>query len=267
MSSVLQKILRTTRLEMENREKSVPMEKLESRNTPVRDFESALRTKGVSIIAEIKRKSPSQGMIRADIDPVQMAKIYEKNGASAISVLTDEPYFGGSLDLLREIRALVELPILRKDFIVSEYQVHESFHAGADAILLIAEALNNDKLFQLYSLAKSLGLHVLVEGYTDKSIEIINELNPEIIGINARDLDTMEVEFNGMLAKRKILPSDAITVAESGVQTPDQISKIQDVGYDAALIGTSLMKSENPGKLLQSLVNTIEDKEMIRDSV
>jgi len=267
VSSVLNKILRTTRLEVENREKLIPIEKLKNRNTPIRDIKSALRKNGVSIIAEIKRKSPSQGIIRDDIDPVQMANIYQENDASAISVLTDEPYFGGNLNLLQEIRASVELPILRKDFIVSEYQVYESYHAGADAILLIAEALSPNELFNLYSLATSLGLHVLVEGYTNESIKTINELKPEIIGINARNLDMMEVDFNGMLAKRELLPRDAITVAESGVQTPAQITKIYDAGYDAALIGTSLMKSEDPGKLLQSLINESESNEVLRDSV
>lgn len=243
------------------------MIQLDSRNTPVRDFENALRGDGVSIIAEIKRKSPSQGIIRDDIDPIQMAKIYEDHGASAISVLTDEPYFGGNLDLLQEIRASVELPILRKDFIVTEYQVHESYIAGADAILLIAEAISSDKLFALYSLARSLGLHVLVEGYTDESIRTINELNPEIIGVNARNLDSMQVDFNGMIAKRDLLPRDAVSVAESGVQMPDQMTNIKNAGYDAALIGTSLMKAENPGALLQSLITESESNEVLRDSV
>ncbi len=267
MSSVLQEIVESTRSEVEKREKSISLEDLETRNTSVRDFENKLRGDGVSIIAEIKRKSPSQGIIRDDIDPVQMAKIYEANGASAISVLTDEPYFGGNLDLLQEIRASVELPILRKDFIVTEYQVHESYHAGTDAILLIAEALTTPKLSTLYSLARSLGLHVLVEGYTNDSIRIINELNPEIIGINARNLDNMQVDFDGILAKRELLPGDAITVAESGVQTPDQMTRIREAGYDAALIGTSLMKAEDPGALLQSLITESDSSEVLRDSV
>ncbi|MCF7803564.1 MAG: indole-3-glycerol phosphate synthase TrpC [Candidatus Marinimicrobia bacterium] len=250
--SILQEIISHKWGEVERHSAKVPVDTLKDRNSPIRDFANALVGDEISIIAEIKRKSPSQGSINPSMDIVEIAESYEKAGAKALSVLTDEKYFGGSLDFLREIREAVDIPVLRKDFIISEYQVWESYNAGADAILLILDGLELETAENLYALASELGIHVLVETHSAESLECIHALNPEIIGINARNLDTMEIEFQRMLNLYEDLPGNAIAVAESGITEPEHLHRVAKTGYDAALIGTAFMKTDDPGKTLRT---------------
>ncbi|MBS1272526.1 MAG: Indole-3-glycerol phosphate synthase [Candidatus Marinimicrobia bacterium] len=248
--SVLQEILAIKSEEVAERKRKVPLNSLQERSDDIRDYHSALAGGGMSVIAEIKRKSPSQGQISADTNHVGIAKSYEQNRAVALSVLTDEKYFGGSLKFLQNIREAVDLPVLRKDFIISEYQIWESYHAGADAVLLILDALAASQFAEFYQLADELGLHVLVETHSSKSVEKLAEVLPKIVGVNARNLHTMEIEFDRMLAMRKDLPESMLAVAESGITAPDHLKQAMDAGYDAALIGTAFMSTENPGETL-----------------
>ena len=206
------------------------------------------------MVAEVKRKSPSQGEISHTFDHVRIAKSYEQNGASALSVLTDEKYFGGSLEFLQDIRASVKLPVLQKDFIISTYQIWESYHAGADAILLILDALETQQVREYYQLAKELGLHVLVETHSREGMEKMDGISPQIVGINARNLHTMNIEFSRMLVMRQSLPEFAITVAESGMTASRHLKQAREAGYHAALVGTALMSTENPGSTLAEFI-------------
>ncbi len=249
--SILDEILAHKAEEVRRRQDHLPVEAFPPRPGGVRDFIGALGQPGLQVIAEVKRKSPSQGNIRLDLDHADLARTYEQAGAVAISLLTDEKYFGGSLDHLAAIRLSVDLPVLRKDFIISEYQVHESYNAGADAILLIADALSEGRLEQLYRLADSLGLHVLVEGYSDEALARIRQLAPRIAGINSRDLTTMEVDLEAMLKRRQLLPEGALYVAESGITCSADLVRVGRAGFDAALIGTALLAEGNPGETLR----------------
>ncbi len=252
--NILQEIIAHKREEVRSlatsRELSTPIQ----RPDPVRDLRSALARPGMQVIAEIKRRSPSRGAIRPDLDPAELARGYQDAGAAAISVLTDSHYFGGSLEHLSAVRAAVDLPVLRKDFIIDPAQVHESAAAGADAILLIADCLTGEELARLYALAGSLDLQVLVEGYSDASLAAISRLTPEIAGINSRDLETMEVDLAGMLPRRKLLPSGVIAVAESGITTPAHLAAVARAGFQAALIGTALLIDGDPAANLRRLL-------------
>jgi indole-3-glycerol phosphate synthase len=243
--------------EVENRQKQVPMELLSTRVSDIRDFAGRLNAGGVQVIAEVKRRSPSRGNIRMGLEPAGLARAYEQAGAAAISVLTDEMFFGGCLNDLINIRTEVTLPVLRKDFIVQEYQVYESFHAGADAILLIADALTFPQLEELYRLAQSLGLHILVEGHGKEALESIQRLKPAIAGINSRNLTSMEVDLEAMLQRRHLLPHGAIHVAESGLRTSADLARVSYAGYHAALIGTALLTEEDPGQVLQHMLENL----------
>ena len=211
----------------------------------------------IRIIAEIKRQSPSEKNIYPNAKPVEVARSYQLNGAAALSVLTDSHFFGGHLDFVQQVKTKVDLPVLRKDFIISKYQVWESFHAGADAILLIADAIDFKLLTTLYNLASELGMHVLIETHSSKHIKNIISLEPEIIGINCRDLQTMETNLKWFEVVLNKLPADCVKVAESGIQTLDDLNYISQLGYDAALVGTSLMKTKVPGAALAELLNRV----------
>ncbi|HKJ69130.1 MAG TPA: indole-3-glycerol phosphate synthase TrpC [bacterium] len=258
MMNVLQDILATKRNELARLQRTRPMDSFSDRADAVRDFAGALCTDRIAVIAEIKRRSPSGGVLFSDLIPTEVARSYQENGAAAISVLTDQHYFGGDLRFLQDIRSVVDLPVLRKDFVISEYQVRESYAAGADAILLILEALEFEDLRELYELANGLGLHVLVESYTHESLRFLTKLQPEIAGINARNLATMDVDFQEMIAKRTSLPEDCIAVAESGILSPEQLTDAEQAGYNAALIGTAFMQHGTPGETLRSFLEAVE---------
>jgi indole-3-glycerol phosphate synthase len=194
------------------------------------------------------------GEIMPNSSPNDIAEQYAEYGASAISVLTDEPFFGGKLEYISEVKSVIDIPILRKDFIISEYQIWESYHAGADAILLIADALEQDQMNTFYELAYELGLHILVETHDLDLIPTIVSLNPEIVGINCRNLKNMETDVRWFSEAIDLLPPNSIKVAESGIFENKHLEFIEGLGFDAALIGTSLMKTGEPGHALAHLL-------------
>lgn len=214
---------------------------------------SALKNKGVSVIAEIKKASPSKGIIKADLDPVSFAKIYSENGAAAISVLTEENYFLGSLDFLKAVREVSELPLLRKDFITDRYQVLEAAAAGADALLLIAALLNDKLLKELLGLTHKFGLEALCEAHTEEEAKCLTDLGAKVIGVNCRDLRTFRVFPEKSEAVIETLPNDVAKVAESGLKTPADLKMYP--AADAFLIGETLVRSNDPGKALRGFVN------------
>ena len=220
----------------------------------IRSLKDALSKPGISVIAEIKMKSPSEGEIFPYADPAQIAKDYESAGAAAISVLTDQFFFGGSLDILKSVRDAVSIPVIRKDFIIDQKQISETIHYNGDAFLLIADALDQDSLQQLMNIGKMAGLEFLVEYHAEKHAEFIFALNPEIVGINCRNLKTMATDITYFEKMISSLPSNSVKVAESGIHTSDGLKYVSDLGYDAALIGTSLMRTGNPGKALEELL-------------
>jgi len=259
--SILDEIVAHKTYEIRHRRERVPVESFPPRSGKVRDFYGALSRRGLQVIAEVKRKSPSTGEICMDLDPADLARAYQEAGAAAISVLTDEKYFGGRLDHLAAVRAAVDIPVLRKDFIISEYQVHESYYARADVILLIADALRPGQLEELYHLARSLGLDVLVEGYSDEALGRIHRLAPRVAGINSRNLTTMQVDLENMLQRRPLLPEGALHVAESGITSPEELVRVRRAGFDAALIGTALLVEGEPGKTLRRFLSSLTPAE------
>ncbi len=218
-------------------------------------FREALRsTPGASVIAEVKRRSPSKGLIREDFDPVWIARCYAEAGAACISVLTDAKFFGGSLDDLVAVRAAVDRPIIRKDFVIDTYQIDEARLAGADAVLLIVSALDDPTLSALFAHAKQLGLDVLVEVHDEIELERARALGADLVGVNNRNLKTFEVDLGTTerLAAR-IADPEVVLVAESGIATAADIARLERAGAAGFLIGESLMRQPHPGKALEEL--------------
>lgn len=222
---------------------------------PVRDFLGSLKAhQPMGLIAEVKRASPSAGLIREDFDPVEIATCYESNGAACISVLTDEHFFQGSLEYLRQVRANVGIPVLRKDFILDPYQVYEARSVGADAILLIAECLTDSELHDLNELAHKLGMQTLVEVYDPENIDRVLQLNPPLIGVNNRNLQTFETSLDHTITLRKQIPAEILLVGESGIHTREDVLKLQSSGAHAILVGESLMRSEDIGQRVREIL-------------
>jgi indole-3-glycerol phosphate synthase len=256
-------ILASTRATLDAAKSTVPVAELERRAAQhrPRGWAAALRRKtatGPAIIAEIKKASPSKGLIRADFDPEWLARRYRAGGAAALSVLTDEPYFQGSLRNLELASAAAPLPCLRKDFIVDEYQIVEARAHRADAILLIAAALTNSEMKRLAVAAHALSLDVLVEVHTsdelDRVLDALGESDADAIGVNNRDLRTFEVSPETSLALAGRIPESAVRVTESGISTWDDIARFRQAGFDAFLIGESLMRQSDPGAALAELL-------------
>lgn len=219
-----------------------------------RALREALRREGrVNIIAEVKRRSPSKGIIREEFDHISIARSYEDAGAAAVSVLTEEEFFGGSLDFLRDIRKVVRIPLLRKDFIFDEYQVYEAAEAGAAAILLIAAILGDRLLTELMSRADELGLDALVEVHTEEEMRRVAQTEARIIGVNNRDLKTFEVDLSTSLKLAPLAPATAILVSESGIDSGKAIDRLKSAGYSGVLVGERLMREPDPGASLRSL--------------
>ncbi len=214
------------------------------------------RCKGLAVIAEIKRRSPSKGLLRKHVKPISIAKAYEKSGAAAISVLTDEKFFGGSVEILKDVRLAAKLPILRKDFIIDEYQVYESRLMGADAILLIAGILSKKKIKSLSALAGKLGLDVLFEVHSKQEIGKILPARPKLIGINNRDLKSFNVDIAQTRRLLPFLPKGALVVSESGIQSARDIRYLRKLGVRAVLVGETLMKSRDVGQALKKLLGS-----------
>lgn len=221
---------------------------------PAGRFEKALRRSGVNIIAEIKKASPSKGVICENFNPTEIARQYKEGGAAAISILTEEDFFQGSLDILKAVRKIVDLPILRKDFIVDEYQVYEAAKAGADAFLLIAALLEKSQIIELIELGEELGLDALVEIHTEQELEKVLNSSIKIIGVNNRNLKDFVVDLRTSLHLSTVMPKNAVWVSESGINTQEDIKGLQAVGYQAFLIGEQLMRNTQPKEGLIELL-------------
>jgi indole-3-glycerol phosphate synthase len=218
-------------------------------------FASALqRQNGVSLIAEVKKASPSKGIIREDFDPVKIAKIYESSGANCISVLTDEPYFQGHDEYLKAVKAEVSIPVLRKDFMIDPYQIYESRALGADCVLLIMAALTDEMATELYETALFLNLDVLVEVHDLEELERALMLNPMIIGVNNRNLKTLEVDITTSFDLLINIPDTCVKISESGIATNDDVERLHKAGYKGFLVGESLMREDDIGTALTSLI-------------
>jgi indole-3-glycerol phosphate synthase len=257
MSSILDRIVAYKRQEIAAARQRVPEAQLEERirrMPPPRDFRAALeRDPGVAIIAEVKKASPSAGLLRADFDPVAIARVYEQNGAACISVLTDEPSFQGHLDYLTAVRAAVSPPLLRKDFILDRYQLLEARAAGADAVLLIAEILDAASLPRLVREAAELDLQALVELYDRENLARVLDSGARLVGINNRDLRTFETRLEHTLDLIASLPSDVCLVSESGIRTRADVERLQEAGVRAVLIGETFMRAADMGAKLREL--------------
>ncbi len=260
MSDILAKILATKRLEVEAARAAIALPELERRAreaSPPRGFAAALQARVAAgkpaVIAEIKRASPSKGLIRADFDPARIAASYEANGAACLSVLTDREYFGGSREDLVAARAACRLPVIRKDFIVDSYQVVEARAWGADCILLIMDAAPDARLAELEDLARSLGMDVLVESHDGGQLERALGLKTPLVGINNRDLRTFETRLETTLALRDRLPPGRLLVTESGISTPDDVRLLRKSNVSAYLVGGAFMAASDPGAELSRL--------------
>ncbi len=222
--------------------------------TKKRSFRDALATKDkLSVIAEVKKASPSKGVISEDFDYLKIAQSYENSGASAVSVLTEEDFFMGSDKILQEIRATTDLPILRKDFVVDEYQIYQSKLLQADCILLILRILSDEQIRKFYALANELGLDVLFEAHNKEEIGRAVQVGAKIIGVNNRDLDTFVVDISHSEKLIESIPSDVVRVSESGIKTADDMLRLRDCGFDAVLVGETLMRAKDTSELNQIL--------------
>jgi indole-3-glycerol phosphate synthase len=222
---------------------------------PTRGFARALsQGKDIRLVAEVKKASPSKGVIRMDFDPVKIADIYQESGAACLSVLTEKRFFQGDLAYLGQIRKQVDLPLLRKDFIIDEYQIHEARAFGADAILLIAACLERGQMQEYLGIASGLGLDVLVESHTYKELDRSLLAGAELVGINNRNLMTFEVTLQATLDLLKDIPDDRVVVSESGIRTRDDVVMLQKAGVDAILVGESLMREQDIGKKVRELL-------------
>jgi len=257
MSDILERIVASKRREIEIARDRVPAAELERKLSyapAIRDFREALDRPGtVQILAEVKRASPSKGVLREDFDPVAIARIYEAHGAAAISVLTDEPFFQGKLSYLSAIRAQVDRPVLRKDFILEPYQLMEARVAGADAILLIAECLNADGLPRLLRETHELGMEALVELYEPENLPRVIESGAKMIGINNRDLRGFATRLEHTLELAPRIPADRCLVSESGIRTRADVEVLQKAGVRAVLVGETFMRAPDIGAKLDEL--------------
>jgi indole-3-glycerol phosphate synthase len=260
MSTVLAKILETKRREVAEAKTRVPPAEIERRAReapPARGFANSLRARIAArrpaVIAEIKRASPSRGLIRADFDPARIAASYEANGAACLSVLTDREYFGGSPDDLKAARAACSLPVLRKDFMIDPYQVHEARSWGADCILLIVDAVPDTALAELEEVAIAIGLDVLVECHDAQQLECALRLRTPLVGINNRDLRTFETRLETTLGLLPRVGRDKLVVTESGIAAPADVETLKKSGVSAYLVGSAFMAAEDPGKELSRL--------------
>jgi indole-3-glycerol phosphate synthase len=276
--TILDEIVATKRREIAAAKERVPLVELRaavSAAPPVRDFLATLRRSPASrrsrasggtadgarsvpvtlaLIAEVKKASPSKGVIRTDFDPVAIAGTYERHGADCLSVLTDEPYFQGSLDYLRRVRLAVGIPVLRKDFILDTYQLFEARAAGADAVLLIAECLDDCHLRKLHNEAIDLGMAPLVELYEPENLPRVLDAGATLIGINNRDLHTFRTDLEHTLRLCELVPDDRLLVSESGITTHADVARLAAAGVDAMLVGESLMRERDIGAAVDRLL-------------
>lgn len=264
MATILDQIVEKTASDLARRKKNVSWKDLESHkgyeSEKLSMAEALRKSDNVSVIAEIKKGSPSQGVIRHDFDPVILANQYMDGGAAALSVLSDEPFFMGSLDYLEAVADVSSVPVLRKDFIIDPYQVKEASAYGADSVLLIATICNGKQLRELLAATKEFGLEALVECYHEEEVDRLNWDFIEILGVNNRDLSNFEVDLHRGIELLKKSPPDVVRVSESGLSSPDDLVFLQKNNIDAALIGEHLMRKENPGDALKQLLEKAADQ-------
>lgn len=258
-SSFIDKIKYETleRVQQAKKQTSVEIlnERIKTQRPPIDLKERILSTDEPHIIAEVKKRSPSKGAIAEEVDAVAVAKAYVEAGATAISVLTEPHYFGGSLEDLERIReALPDTPLLRKDFILDPYQLIESRAYGADAVLLIHALVGQSRLRKLYGQAMELGMTPLVEVHNDDEFEGATRIGAQVIGVNNRDLNSLQVDLATSRRLARLKPVSCLMIAESGIETKDQISELKGLGYEAFLVGTHLMKNKEPGHALRALI-------------
>ena len=255
--TILEKIMRAKLRELKNAMSKLPACSLEAvldRAPEIRPFKKALMSHEPAIIAEIKRASPSAGVIRKEYDPVKIAEEYRKSGAAALSVITEVHYFHGNLEILARLRWNVEIPLLRKDFIIDPYQILEARHAGADAVLLIAALLDTGALKSLRTEAERLGMEALVEVHNESELQCALDAGAALIGVNNRDLRTFEVSLDVSFDLARRMPKNVLAVAESGIRTSDDLRRLADAGYRGFLVGEHLMRAPSPGAALAEMI-------------
>ena len=264
MQNILDEIVAHKQGEIESAEEKRPADQLERQLTEapaVRDFVAALTSsEEIGLIAEVKKASPSAGIIREDFDAVAIAKVYEQHGASCISVLTDENFFQGCLDDLRAVRRAVSIPVLRKDFILDPYQVLEARVAGADCVLLIAECLDDSRLRELSLYATELGMESLIEIYEPENLDRVLKLKPKLLGINNRNLKTFVTDLNHSIEIMKRVPKETLLVSESGIRDRNDVVRLHQAGVRGILVGETLMRSEDIGAKVEELLGQGNDE-------
>ncbi len=260
MSDILDKIVAVKRQEVAAalKQKSLAVVRADAESRVLtRDFEGAMRAKiaagQAAVIAEIKKASPSKGVLRADFIPADIAQSYAEFGAACLSVLTDKQFFQGSVDYLKQARASCDLPVLRKDFMIDAYQVYEARAMGADAILLIAACLDDAQMAEMEAVARSLDMAVLVEVHDRAELERALKLKTRLVGINNRNLKTFEVSLQTTLDMLPDVPADRLLVTESGIQTPEDVRRMREAHVNAFLVGEAFMRAREPGEALAKL--------------
>lgn len=260
MKDILSEIIANKRFEVNLQKQAISIEQLQegiSEAPVIRSMKQALASSKSGVIAEFKRRSPSKGWIKQDARPEEIVLSYATAGASALSILTDEKFFGGSLKDIRIARPLVEIPILRKDFIIDEYQLYQAKIVGADAVLLIAAALEQERCNELTEKAHSLGLEVLLEIHSPEELSYINE-KIDMVGINNRNLGTFFTDVENSFRLAGQLPQGAVLVSESGISDPEIVKRLRTAGFRGFLIGETFMKTEQPGETLQNFLQAIQ---------
>jgi indole-3-glycerol phosphate synthase len=256
--NVLDQIIEGVKEDLAGRKKHVELNELMAKISevdPAIDVLPFLKSPQLSVIAEVKRSSPSKGALAKISNPAELARSYQDGGATAVSVLTEGRKFGGSLADLNAVRSAINIPILRKDFMVDEYQFFESRAHGADIVLLIVAALSDLQLSEFYGIAKSLGMQVLVETHTLEEVERALLLDPEIVGVNARDLTTLKIDLEAFDKLAKSIPAGKIKVAESGISSAAEVISYRNSGAEAILVGEALVKDGDPAQMIQNFIN------------
>lgn len=262
MPNILEQIYQHKLIEVRNKKKQTALQeicaKLKCSEPTNRDFYAALKEKNdrneTAFICEIKKASPSRGIIRQDFDAVEIAKIYETSGATCMSILTDEKYFSGLDQYLANVRAITDIPLLRKDFIVDNYQIYEAKMLGADCILLIVAMLDDAKLRELEDCALGLGLSVLIEVHDEEELARALKMKSKLLGINNRNLKTLTVDLNNSVVLSKLVPSDYVLVGESGIKTAQDIAMLKNVGINCFLIGEHFMNQDDIASAVKTLL-------------
>ena len=264
---ILDDIVARKKQQLRREEEEVPLARLETMAMEAprtRDFTGALRHSGISVIAEIKRASPSKGLIAADFHPLETARAYVQGGAACMSVLTERDFFQGSDDILQAVRSSVPCPVLRKDFLFTERQILQSRAIGADAVLLIVAILDDGSLIRLHRMAVELGVSVLVEAHTREEVERAVQAGATVIGINNRDLNTFQVSLDTFGRLRTAIPGHCLAVAESGIGSEEDVRRLRTVGCDAILVGEALMRSGQPAATLSAFRKAGSPQDVVR---